>query len=41
MPFAWSSLVVTVVAVLLGFALGWWPLAAWTERSMQGSCDPK
>ncbi|HEY9324286.1 MAG TPA: A24 family peptidase [Agromyces sp.] len=36
MPFAWSSLVVTIVAVLLGFALGWWPLAAWTERSMTG-----
>ncbi len=36
MPFAWSSLVVTIVAVLLGFALGWWPLAAWTVRSMTG-----
>lgn len=41
MPFAWSSLVVTVVAVLLGFALGWWPLAAWTERSMTSERMPR
>ncbi|NYG22128.1 leader peptidase (prepilin peptidase)/N-methyltransferase [Agromyces hippuratus] len=41
MPFAWSSLIVTVVAVLLGFALGWWPLAAWTERSMTGERMPR
>ncbi|KQZ11095.1 hypothetical protein ASD23_03015 [Agromyces sp. Root1464] len=41
MPFAWSSLVVTIVAVLLGFALGWWPLAAWTERSMKGERMPQ
>ena len=41
MPFAWSSLVVTTAAVLLGFALGWWPLAAWTERSMTGERMPR
>ncbi|MFB6612310.1 prepilin peptidase [Agromyces sp. NPDC056379] len=41
MPFAWSSLVVTIVAVLLGFALGWWPLATWAERSMKGERMPR
>lgn len=41
MPFAWSSLIVTTAAVLLGFALGWWPLAAWTERSMKGERMPR
>ena len=41
MPFAWSSLVVTIMAVLLGFALCWWPLAAWTERSMTGERMPR
>ncbi|SIO09045.1 prepilin peptidase [Agromyces cerinus] len=41
MPFAWSSLVVTVAAVLLGFGLGWWPLAAWTDRSMKSERMPR
>ena len=41
MPFAWSSLIVTLIAVLLGFALGWWPLAVWTERSMKSERMPR
>lgn len=36
MPFAWWSLVAPVLAMLLGFALGWWPLAAWAGRVMHG-----
>ncbi|KRC61905.1 hypothetical protein ASE14_14065 [Agromyces sp. Root81] len=31
----------TLIAALLGFVLGWWPLAAWTERSMQGERMPQ
>jgi leader peptidase (prepilin peptidase)/N-methyltransferase len=34
MPFA--TLATAVVAFLVGGALGWWPLAAWTRRSMTG-----
>lgn len=25
----------TLIAVLVGFALGWWPLSTWTQRSMK------
>ena len=34
MPLA--TLVTAVVALVVGGALGWWPLAAWTRRSMTG-----
>jgi leader peptidase (prepilin peptidase)/N-methyltransferase len=34
MPFA--TLLTAVVAFLVGGALGWWPLAAWTQRSLKG-----
>ena len=34
MPFA--TLATAVVALLVGGALGWWPLAGWTRRSMTG-----
>ena len=34
MPLA--TLLTAVVAFLVGGALGWWPLAAWTQRSMTG-----
>ncbi|AWB94529.1 prepilin peptidase [Agromyces badenianii] len=41
MPSDWSTPTVTVVAMGLGFALGWWPLANWAARSMQGEWMPR
>ena len=38
MPLA--TVTTVVVAVIVGAALGWWPLAAWAERSMKGERMP-
>lgn len=39
MPLA--TVTTAVVAAILGAVLGWWPLAAWTQRSMQGERMPR
>lgn len=31
-----ALLVPALIAALIGFVLGWWPLSAWATRSMQG-----
>ncbi|WP_173922790.1 A24 family peptidase [Agromyces sp. Marseille-P2726] len=33
--------VVAVILVLAGAALGWWPLASWTQRSIKGERMPQ
>jgi leader peptidase (prepilin peptidase) / N-methyltransferase len=38
MPLA--TVITAVVAFLVGAALGWWPLAAWTQRSTKGERMP-
>lgn len=38
MPLA--TVTTAVVAVIVGAVLGWWPLAAWTQRSTQGERMP-
>ena len=38
MPFA--TVITAVVAFIVGAALGWWPLAAWTQRSTKGERMP-
>jgi len=38
MPLA--TVTTVVVAVIVGAALGWWPLAAWVQRSMKGERMP-
>lgn len=38
MPLA--TVTTVVVAAILGAVLGWWPLAAWTQRSTQGERMP-
>lgn len=38
MPF--ETVTTAVVAAILGAVLGWWPLAAWTQRSTQGERMP-
>ena len=38
MPLA--TVITAVVAFLVGGALGWWPLAAWTQHSMKGERMP-
>lgn len=35
-----ESVTLAVVAAIAGAALGWWPLAAWTQRSMKGERMP-
>ncbi|WP_157007416.1 prepilin peptidase [Agromyces laixinhei] len=41
MPFAWSTFLVTIGAALAGVALGWWPLADWSRRSMKRERMPR
>lgn len=38
MPFA--TVITAVVAFIVGAALGWWPLAAWTQHSTKGERMP-
>lgn len=40
MPFEWSVVVLAAGAAVVGFVLGWWPLAAWARRSMHGERMP-
>ena len=35
-----ETVITAVVAFLVGAALGWWPLAAWTQRSTKGERMP-
>jgi len=35
-----ETVITAVVAFVVGAALGWWPLAAWTQRSMKGERMP-
>ncbi|MGW9182888.1 prepilin peptidase [Agromyces sp. NPDC055661] len=35
-----ETVTIAVVAAIVGAALGWWPLAAWTQRSTQGEPMP-
>lgn len=35
-----ETVTTAVVAAILGAVLGWWPLAAWTQRSTQGERMP-
>ena len=35
-----ETVIAAAVAFLVGAALGWWPLAAWTQRSMKGERMP-
>ena len=39
MPLA--NVITAVLAALVGAALGWWPLAAWTQHSMNGERMPQ
>ena len=39
MPLA--TVITAVLAVIVGAALGWWPLASWTQRSMKGERMPQ
>ena len=39
MPFA--TVITAVVAAVVGAGLGWWPLAAWTQRSIKGERMPQ
>lgn len=41
MPFEWSVVVIAAIAAVVGFVLGWWPLAAWARRSMNGDRMPQ
>jgi leader peptidase (prepilin peptidase) / N-methyltransferase len=38
MPLA--TVITAVLAAIVGAALGWWPLAAWTQRSIKGERMP-
>ncbi|MGW9629482.1 prepilin peptidase [Agromyces sp. NPDC055520] len=38
---ATSTAVIAAIAAVAGFALGWWPLAAWVERSIHGERMPR
>jgi leader peptidase (prepilin peptidase)/N-methyltransferase len=35
-----DSVITAVIAFIVGAALGWWPLAAWTQRSTKGERMP-
>ena len=39
MPLA--TVTTAVVAIVVGGALGWWPLAAWSRHSMNGERMPQ
>lgn len=39
MPLA--TVITALLAAVIGAALGWWPLAAWTERSINGDRMPR
>lgn len=41
MPFEWSVVVIAAIAAVVGLVLGWWPLAAWARRSMNGDRMPQ